>query len=143
MAILKKIWIKRSKLGPMDPTQSAELIENKGIKNNADQNGKRQVTIIEKQSWETMLKELGATVDPIARRANLLLEGISLKNSDGKILNIGSCKIKVFGETRPCERMDQAYPGLRNAMQANWNGGVYGVILQGGHIKINDEVYFE
>ena len=143
MAILKKIWIKRSKLGPMDFSSSAELIENKGIRNNADQNGKRQVTIVEQQSWKAMMEGLDAFVDPVVRRANLLLEGISLRNSANKILIIGDCKIKIYGETKPCERMDQAYPGLRKAMQQNWNGGVYGVILHGGKIKINDDVYFE
>jgi MOSC domain-containing protein YiiM len=140
MGKLEKIWIKRFKRGPMDPVNFAEFIENTGITGNADQNGKRQVTIIEQEKWNLMMKQLKCDLDPSARRANLLISGISLTESRGKILNIGECTIKVYGETRPCERMDEAYNGLRKAMDPNWNGGVYGIIVKGGTIKIGDQV---
>lgn len=44
---LRGIWIKRARLGPMDAVDHAALIENRGIVGNANQNGRRQVTIIE------------------------------------------------------------------------------------------------
>ena len=72
MGKLEKIWIKRFKRGPMDPVFSAVLFKNKGIKNNADQNGKRQVTIIEREKWKSMIKQLKCDLDPSARRANLM-----------------------------------------------------------------------
>jgi len=142
MAKLEQIWIKRFKRGPMDPVFSADLVENTGIKNNADQNGKRLVTIIELEKWESMQKQLKCDLDPSARRANLLISGISLTNSRGKILNIGNCSIKVYGETRPCERMDEAFTGLKKVMQANWNGGVYGIIIKGGTLFVGDTINF-
>lgn len=143
MGKLERIWIKRIKFGPMDEFFSTELITHTGIKNIADQNGERQVTLVEKESWNTMMNELKKYINPSAKRANMLINGLSLKESTGKIINIGECKIQIYGETKPCERMDKALPGLRKAMQLNWHGGVYGIITQGGTVKINDEVYFD
>lgn len=80
----------------MDSVLSAELIENAGIKYDADQMGKRQVTIIEKEKWESMMKTVKCDGDPSERRVNLLLNGISLEKSRGKILNIGNCAVKVI-----------------------------------------------
>jgi len=139
---VEKIWIKRFKRGPMDAVTSAELLENEGVKNSADQKGKRQITLIELEKWEWMTSQLKCDLDPSARRANMMISGISLTESRGKILNIGKCRIKVHGETRPCERMDEAQQGLREVMKQNWNGGVYGVIVEGGTIKIGDTVNF-
>ncbi len=139
---LKKIWIKRSKLGPMDPAGRARLIKGEGIRGNANQQGKRQVTIIEEEVWNEMMRELGADIDPSARRANLMVSGVPLRESRGKRLRVGSCVIEIYGETRPCERMDEALPGLQRAMH-NWRGGAFGVIVAGGEIKPGDPVYFE
>ncbi len=140
---LEKIWIKRAKRGPMDPVEKALLIKDEGIRSNANQRGKRQVTIIEKEVWREMMHELNADIDPSARRANCMVSGISLRESRGKILRMGDCAIEIYGETKPCERMEEALPGLQDAMQINWRGGVYGVIIRGGEIKPGDVVYFD
>ena len=143
MGKLEKIWIKRFKAGPMDSVLYADFIIDIGIKNNADQNGKRQVTIIEKEKWHSMMKHLKCDLDPSARRANLLISSIPLKNSRGKILNIGNCSIKVCGETKPCERMDGVFIGLKDAMKPNWNGGIFGIVIKEGTINVGDEVVFD
>ena len=139
---LEAIWIKRAKLGPMDPVSDAVLVENQGIKNNADQGRKRQVTIIAKERWEQLMVELGADEDPAGRRANMMVSGIDLANSRGKILAIGEARIKVWGETRPCERMDELVMGLREAMSESWGGGAFGIVLKDAHIAVGDAVYW-
>lgn len=140
---LQAIWIKRMKLGPMDPADSATLVAGKGIVNNANQRGKRQVTIIEQEVWEGLMNQLGASKPPSTRRANLMTSGIRLANSRGRILRIGACRIRIYGETRPCERMDEALDGLRDAMRPDWGGGAYGEILDDGQIHLGDEVSWE
>jgi len=137
---LEAIWIKRARLGPMDPVERAILRAGAGLLNNANQGGKRQVTIICKESWAAVTERLGVEIDPAARRANLMISGIDLKNTRGKILQVGSCRIQVWGETRPCERMDQAWMGLRAALQDTWGGGVFGEVLDDGEIGVGDMV---
>jgi MOSC domain-containing protein YiiM len=36
--------------------------------------------------------------------------------------------------------MDEAHDGLREALSADWRGGVYGKVLEGGPIRIGDPV---
>jgi MOSC domain-containing protein YiiM len=137
---LRAIWIKRAKWGPMDAVEKAELIAGRGLVGNANQGGRRQVTIIEEEIWQSVMKNLKGTLSPSARRANLLVQGISLANSRGRILQIGECSIRIFGETRPCERMDAALQGLREALQPNWGGGAFGEVLNDGRISVGDEI---
>jgi len=127
----------------MDNVAAAELIENRGIKGNADQKGMRQITIITQENWINMMKELKMNLDPSLRRANVLVRGISLLGTRNRILRLGNCLIHVRGETRPCEQMDEASPGLKKVMQVNWNGGIFGTIVKGGIIKIGNQAVFE
>ena len=140
---LEAIWIKRMKRGPMDPALDAVLVEGKGIRGNANQRGKRQVTIIERERWEELMRGFGADLSPSARRANLMISGVALAGMRGRVLRIGSCRVRIHGETKPCERMDEALPGLQQAMRPNWGGGGFGEIIVGGEIRVGDAVSFE
>ena len=137
---LEAIWLKRMKRGPMDPVDQAQLIAGRGLVGNANQGGKRQVTIIEQDVWETLMAALGADLDPSARRANLMVSGLKLADSRHKVLQIGSCRIRIYGETKPCEQMDEAFPGLQDAMRDKWGGGAFGEVLDDGDIAVGDSV---
>lgn len=135
---LQAIWIKRMRRGPMDAVLSAQLEAGRGIVGNADQGGRRQITIIDEAHWQRLMRALAATLDPSVRRANLMISGISLNKSRGRILQIAACRIRIYGETRPCERMDEARPGLRRALQPDWGGGAFGEVLDSGKIAVGD-----
>lgn len=142
MAKVEAIWIKRFKHGPMDKVQSVTVLKNRGLLNNANQSGKRQITIIEQEVWELLIKELRCKIDPSARRTNVMISGLALKESRHRILCLGNCQVRIIGETKPCERMDEALPGLTKLMWPDWRGGVYGEIVNNGIINQGDPVYF-
>ena len=135
---LETIWIKRGTRAPMDPVTTATLIADRGLKGNANQGGKRQVTILAREHWDAITGDLPA--NPIMRRANLLISGVDLRESRGKILRVGNTRLRILGETRPCERMDEACDGLRAALSVPWGGGAFGEVLDGGEITIGDAV---
>lgn len=127
----------------MDAVSTAELREGIGIVGNADQHGARQVTLLERERWEAHMTSLTAAVDPARRRANLLISGCALANARGRVLRVGATRIEIKGETKPCERMDEAQAGLRAIMFEAWGGGAYGIVLSGGTIRCGDVVAFE
>jgi MOSC domain-containing protein YiiM len=137
---LQAIWLKRMKAGPTDPQPQAQLQAGSGLIGNANRGGKRQVTIIEEERWHEVMAMMGANLDPATRRANLMVSSIQLADSRGKLLKIGDCRIRIYGETKPCELMDKFLPGLQKAMRDNWSGGVFGEVLDDGEIKVGDPV---
>ena len=112
----------------------------RGLAGNADQGGIRQVTLLDAGRWRDAEAELGAAVDPRGRRANLFTEGIDYREQRGRVLRVGAVRVRVRGETRPCERMDEAHPGLRTALQPDWRAGAYGELLDDGEIAVGDAV---
>jgi MOSC domain-containing protein YiiM len=87
--------------------------------------------------------ELGGSVGPSARRANLLISGCALAESRGRVLRIGGCRLRLLGETRPCERMDEALNGLREAMKAGWGGGAFAEVLDDGDVTLGAPVIWD
>ena len=140
MAKLHQIWIKRTHRGKMDAAERATLVAGRGIAGNANQGGKRQVTLIDLERWQELMDRFGAGLETGARRANLVLVGVDLFDSGGRILRIGSVRLLVHGETRPCERMDETLQGLQSAMSERWGGGAFAEVLEGGEIALGDEV---
>jgi MOSC domain-containing protein YiiM len=127
----------------MDPVLEATLVAGRGLLGNADQGRKRQVTLIEREVWERLMRELGAEVSPSARRANLMVSGCRLENARGRVLRVGGCRLRIVGETRPCERMDEAFQGLREAMKTGWGGGAFAEVLDDGLILVGEPVGWE
>ena len=134
------IWIKRAHGGPMDPADRAILHAGRGIAGSADQGTRRQVTLIDGATWDAVVEDLGMGVAPIARRANLLIAGLSLAGSRGRILRVGPCRLRIHGETRPCAQMDDVWPGLQRAMSLPWRGGAFAEVLDDGAIEVGSPV---
>lgn len=124
----------------MDARLTASLIAGKGLGGNVDNSRTRQVTLMERELWDAVTAEAGSDAPPSRRRANLMLSGISLANSRGRLLRVGAAVLRIAGETKPCERMDEVQPGLKNLMYSNWGGGAFAEVITGGEIAIGDSV---
>ena len=127
----------------MDAAPAATLVAGRGIVGNADQGRRRQVTIIEREAWDRLMKETGGSIDPSRRRANLMVSGCPLADTRGRVLRIGAVRFRIAGETRPCEQMEEAHAGLQRAMFPNWGGGAFAEVLDDGEIAVGDPVEWE
>ena len=141
--VLEAIWLKRAHRGPMDPKPSATLVAGKGVEGSVGRSSRRQVTIIEREVWDALMRETSGTAPPSTRRANLMVSGIALADTRTRILRVGATRLEIAGETKPCERMEEAVPGLRAAMYDNWGGGAFAKVLTGGEIRVGDTVDWE
>jgi len=142
MAQLLHIFVKRAHGGRMDARSNA-VLDDKGLVGNANRGGRRQVTIVSSERWAELMHEVSASLLPDVRRANLVVSGIDLENTRGRVLRIGDCRVRINGETRPCELMEEAAVGLQEAMGRRWGGGVFAEVVDGGAITIGDAVAWE
>jgi MOSC domain-containing protein YiiM len=140
---LEAIWLKRAHRGVMDAVRQATLVEGRGLEGNVDRSRRRQVTILAREAWSAALADLGADVDPSARRANLLISGLTLAATRGRVLRVGDARLLVGGETRPCERMDEAHAGLQAALSPDWRAGVFAEVLHGALVRVGDPVEWD
>ncbi|MGF1601310.1 MAG: MOSC domain-containing protein [Thermosynechococcaceae cyanobacterium] len=140
---VEALWIKRAKRGPMDLVEQAEMITGQGLVGNANQRGRRQVTLLDAAVWEQVMMQLDADLNPSVRRANILVRGIDLVKSRRQVLQLGECRIRIFTEAKPCERMDEVLPGLKGALYPNWNGGACGEVIAGGIFCVGDLAIWE
>jgi MOSC domain-containing protein YiiM len=102
--------------------------------------GSRQVTVLALREWEAACREVNAELPWTTRRANLLIDGLTLAETRGARLQVGEVVLEIAGETRPCEVMEAAQTGLRRALGPDWRGGVVCRVIAGGAIRVGDPV---
>ena len=100
----------------------------------------RQVTVISADSWRDACQDLGMEIPWTKRRANLVLGGIDLRDTEGALISIGDVRLEITGENPPCRVMDIQQDGLRQALKPHWRGGVSCRVLTGGKIQVGDAV---
>jgi MOSC domain-containing protein YiiM len=137
------IWVKRSHGGVMETQPRARLEPGRGLAGGVRSGSRRQVTLLSAAHWRELTAGLPGPPDPAIRRANLLLEGIDLRASRGRVLRIGAARVRLLGETRPCHQMEEACPGLQAALSPPWGGGAFGEVLEAGDIALGDAVAWE
>ena len=140
---LEAIWLKRARGGPMDPVDEAVAVEGRGLEGGVDFDSHRQVTLIEREVFDRLKGSLDDSVEPMMRRANLLVSGIRLEDTRGRMLAVGDLRIHIRGETRPCGQMEAAGEGLMDALDPHWGGGAHGNVVNDATIAVGDEVRWE
>ena len=132
---LLAIAVRRRSRGAMQELAAAAVTREGGVADDfRGRSGRRQVTVLSLESWQAACREAGNPKLPwTTRRANLLVTGVDLAKAG--VLRIGEVELEVTGETAPCERMDEAFAGLRAALQPAWRGGVTCRVRQPGALR--------
>ena len=130
------------KRGPMVVYASAKVSFDHGVGD--DYRGltrnDRQVTVMTEENWNVVCEELDRKLHWTTRRANILISGVDLENTTGKLLKIGNFFLEITGELAPCYRMDEELNGLKKALTPNWRGGVTCKILKEGIVVIIENI---
>ena len=142
MPKLVAIAYKTVKRGPMKEVLCANVTQHSGVEKDVfGRPGKRQVTVLSLQQWQTACQSINADLVWTIRRANLLVDGLSFGPADvGKQLRIGDLSLEITGETDPCKKMEMAHPGLELALTPDWRGGVTCRVLNDAMIHLGDPV---
>lgn len=101
-------------------------------------NGKRSVTLIQKEHIEAVASMMGKeAIDPKLLRRNIVVSGINLHSLKGKKFRIGEALLEHTGPCAPCSRMEEnlghgGYNAMRN------HGGICCRVLESGAISLGD-----
>ncbi|WP_052208055.1 MOSC domain-containing protein [Croceibacterium mercuriale] len=105
---------------------------------------KRQVSLIEAESWAAAIEDLRLDLPWWVRRNNLLVHGVRLPRQEKFVLGIGDeCRLLVTMECDPCSRMEEIAPGLKAALLPDWRGGFLAEVIADGDIAVGDQVRIE
>ncbi len=135
--------------GPMETVEQVEVSVGEGV--HGDFRGslkpgrnKRQVTVMAVEAWQQALAEIKDPVSWEQRRVNLLVEGLALEGITGaRICFASGLVLEVTGECDPCSRMEEVATGLKGALLPHWRGGVTTRVIEGGRLKVGDQVRIE
>ena len=141
MGKLLGIAIRERSRSPMKLLETCELTPESGLTEDfRGRPGKRQVTVMTREGWEAAGRELGQELEWTTRRANLLVEGVELADTEGRTLRIGGLELEITMECDPCERMEEQRAGLRDARTPDWRAGVTCRVTRGATLRLGDEV---
>jgi MOSC domain-containing protein YiiM len=142
VSTLKGIAFRQQKNGAMETLEKSHITTQAGVVGDfRGKPGKRQVTVLSDVCWTKTCSELNEQLPWTARRSNLFISDIQFGPQDvGKTLLIGDCALLITRETDPCNKIDMAHPGLKQALSPNWRGGVCCKVITSGEVHIGDSV---
>ncbi|MCG8389672.1 MAG: MOSC domain-containing protein [Cytophagales bacterium] len=134
------IGIRTKRRQPMTSVSEVIALPGKGLAGDhyLAKDGKRQVTIVQKEHLDAVGSFLGiGTPDPSRVRRNIVISGINLSSLKGLDFKIGEALLRYTGECHPCSRMEENLGvGGYNAMRGH--GGITAVVVKEGLTKIGD-----
>jgi MOSC domain-containing protein YiiM len=148
MARIEGIYTTTAAGEPMIEHQSIRAIAGKGLEGDryvletgfySDGQDGRQLTLIERESLETLKAEHGVELLPIECRRNLMTSGVRLNDLVGKRFRVGDVECQGIRLCPPCNHLeDLTRPGMLRGLV--YSGGLRAHVLNNGVVSVGDVV---
>jgi MOSC domain-containing protein YiiM len=101
--------------------------------------GKRAITLIERESVDAARREYDIELDEHEARRNVVTEGVPLNHLVGRTFRVGDVVLRGFKLAEPCAYLEGlTRPGVRRALVHR--AGLRAEILVGGTMRVGDEL---
>ncbi len=144
MAEVVSIHIVQEKKAPTESCNYVTIRTDFGIEGDY-RSGKYQtgqITLIESEVMDTASRKLGYEIPAGASRRQIVVRGVSLNETIGHKLRLGSVLVMAEEKCKPCDNMEAAIGlGAKEAM--NGRGGVRCRVIKGGELHVSDTVTLE
>ena len=142
MSKVLEIGIAENTGSKMLNVSSVEALAGKGLLNDRkfmnDNNNKSQLTFIEIENINYVNKILVSKIPAINFRRNIITQGVSLNDLNGKEFYVGPVKVKAHDLCRPCKYLQQLLNQKDLMKELLFKGGLRCEILIDGKISIGD-----
>lgn len=149
MARVLHIFISPVARGPMLALPDVNAVAGKGLEGDryfkqegtfsATVGRSGEVTLIESEAIEALVKDAGIHLLPAEPRRNLVTCGVALNDLVGKTFCVGEVTLRGLRLCNPCDHLELlTQSGVKQAL-AN-RGGLRAEIARGGRIRVNDEI---
>ena len=148
MGYIEGIFITSAAGEPMQPRDSARALPGAGLEGDryalgtgfySDGGPGRELTLIEAEDLETLLRGHGVTLGPHECRRNLVTRDVRLPALIGARFRVGEVLCQGIRSCPPCNHLEElTRPGPLRGLARS--GGIRAHILSPGVIRLGDEV---
>lgn len=133
---------------PMQSRESALLVAGQGIAGDRYATGRghysefpdvREVTLIEAETLEALVRDHGVTLRPEEHRRNLTVEGVPLNHLVGRRFRVGEVVLEGGRLNTPCRYLDLV-TGKAVCDLLTHRSGLNARIITGGTIQRGDQI---
>lgn len=135
-----RLWVRPKQDAPLEERAELTIETGRGVVGDHALGRLRHVTIVFEDDFRAATRELGRDVDPSARRANVLVTGGGGKDYVGRTIRLGAAVVEVKGIVAPCDVMDRAAQGLKDALAPDGRAGVWGRVVEGAVVRPGDSL---
>ncbi len=102
----------------------------------------RQITLIEAEAIEALTVELGLVLSPGETRRNVITRGVALNHLVGRDFTVGGARLRGHELCEPCGDLARMTGKPSILAGLVHRGGLRAEILEGGVIRVGDEIRF-
>jgi MOSC domain-containing protein YiiM len=144
------IYTASDKGAEMEPRDGVQAIAGVGLEGDryatgggkytsSDDDGKRAVTLIEREAVDGARREYEVELEEHESRRNIVTEGVPLNHLVGRTFRVGDVVLRGFKLSEPCTYLEGlTRTGVRRALVHR--AGLRAEILEGGTINVGDPV---